>query len=57
VIGFNGTFNNIAPMFIGERNGRNILKFNKLFSSHTIVVLKKVCTFIKVITVKVSPPG
>ena len=35
----------------------NILKFNQLFSSHNIVVLEKLCKFIKVITVKVSPPG
>jgi len=35
----------------------NILKFNQLFSSHNIVILAKLCKFIKVITVKVSPPG
>jgi hypothetical protein len=35
----------------------NILKINQLISSHNIVVLEKLCKFIKVIIVNVSQPG
>ena len=44
---------NITCHIIVKKN-TNILKFNQLFSSHNIVVLEKLCKFIKVITVKVS---
>ena len=47
---------NVTCHIIVKENA-NILKFNQLFSSHNIVVLEKLCKFIKVITVKVSPPG
>jgi hypothetical protein len=35
----------------------NILKFNQLLSSRNILVLEKLCKFIKVIAVKGSRPG
>ena len=35
----------------------NIYKFNQLFNSCNIVILEKLCKFIKIINVKVSPPS
>ena len=35
----------------------NIYKFDQLFNSCNIVILEKLCKFIKVINVKVSPPS
>ena len=47
---------NVTCHIIVKENA-NILKFNQLFSSHNIVVLEKLCKFIKVIIVNVSQPG
>ena len=35
----------------------NILKFQQLFNSTNIIILEKLCRFIRIINVKVAPPG
>jgi hypothetical protein len=51
---FNNERKYYLPYYCQKKKNANILKFNQLFSSHNIVVLEKLCKFIKVITVKVS---
>ena len=38
-------------------NNDNTFKFNELFSSCNVIVLEKLCKFIKIVSMKVPPPG
>ena len=38
-------------------NNVNTFKFKELFSSCNVIVLEKLCKFIKIVSMKVPPPG
>ena len=38
-------------------NNVNTFKFNQLFSSCNVIELEKLCKFIKIVSMKVPPPG
>ena len=52
-------FNNERKKFLPEyyQKNNNVFKFNALFSTQNIIILEKLCKFIKTILLKVAPPG